>query len=99
MFITKIEIENFLCFNDRIVIDLTPNKNGIEEDIKNGVFYTRNNKVMSPLFSIAGANASGKTSIIKAIAFLAGFFNSLSKVKFVPLFMESFSKLDTIELV
>lgn len=77
MFVTKIEIENFKCFKEKVSFDLEPNENQINLDIDKGYFIRRNPKdvIFSPIAAIGGANAKGKTSIFEAIIIFVRYFN------------------------
>lgn len=67
IWLTKLKIENYKKLD--VEIDGTPNGNGIESDLDRGYFFKKNNNIISRFFSIAGANASGKSSILEAIVF------------------------------
>ena len=77
MFITKVEIENLKCFKERVSFDLDPNGNQIDLDIQKGYFIRRSpdELIFSPLASIGGANAKGKTTLLESIAFFCNYFN------------------------
>ncbi len=69
----KLEIENFLCFRDRQVIDLTvPKTASLDEAHFAPIFPGSVAKAPKAVF-IYGANASGKSTVIKAISLLAHF--------------------------
>lgn len=74
MFIKKIEIENAFGFENKIILDLKQNRKNLEDDLKAGFFIEKNNQIITPIISIAGKNASGKTSFLKAIFEVLFFF-------------------------
>ena len=83
MFITRIEITNIKAFKDKVVLDLNHNRSGIEKDIKLGRIKEIDSTLFTPIISIVGANAKGKTTIIEA---LNNFFLMSS---FSPIFLPS----------
>ncbi len=71
--IYKLEIENFLCFRERQTIDLTVSKTAsLDEAHFAPIFPGATVKAPKTVF-IYGANASGKSTLIKAISLLAYF--------------------------
>ncbi|TCG10261.1 AAA family ATPase, partial [Mycoplasma marinum] len=66
MKILKIEIENFKGIFEKVSLDLSPNSNGIENDIKYGLFEQYAKPVPTSV-GIIGRNSSGKSTILHAI--------------------------------
>lgn len=74
MFIKKIELENVFAFENKIVLDLKQNKKNLDNDLKAGFLIEKNDQILTPTIAIAGKNASGKTSFLKAIFEMFFFF-------------------------
>lgn len=69
----KLEIENFLCFRERQIIDLTVSKTAsLDEAHFAPVFSGATIKAPKTVF-IYGANASGKSTVLKAMSLLVRF--------------------------
>ena len=80
MFITKIQIENYKGIK-KIEIDLKPNSNGIEKDVKLDRFKIIDQRhPISGITALVGRNSVGKSTVIKALAFIQdvemGFINN-----------------------
>lgn len=72
--ILEIKLKNFYSINEEIVLDLRAGnlKNQNAQKLKNNIFGTNKEKVVKTV-AIYGANASGKSNIIKAISLCCSF--------------------------
>lgn len=78
----KLEIENFLCFRERQVIDLTVSKTAsLDEAHFAPIFAGATTKAPKTVF-IYGANASGKSTVVKAISLLSYFVVNSHKERY-----------------
>ena len=68
-----LEIENFYSVRERQVIDLTVNKRVPDEPGRLTSIHDGNEDRAPRVVAIYGANASGKSNVLRAIAFLAWF--------------------------
>ena len=59
----QFSVENFLSFRDKVVFDLTPSKDKLHP---NNVIQFGNFSALNTI-SITGANASGKSNLLKAV--------------------------------
>ena len=74
MFIRKIHIKNLKAFDGSVEINFNPNTNQIDRDLENKYFRKIGENVFfSPVFSIGGGNARGKTSILILLDMLKNF--------------------------
>ena len=74
--LSRLEIENFLCFRERQVIDLTVSKTASLDQADQAHFAPifEGSTVKAPkTIVVYGANASGKSTVMKAISLLAHF--------------------------
>ena len=71
--IYKLEIENFYSVRDRQVIDLTVGRKVPEEPGRLVQLHTGSEDRVPRVIAIYGANASGKSNVLRAIAFLSWF--------------------------
>jgi hypothetical protein len=71
--ILEIRLSNFFSIKDEIVMDLRAGKSKSKKvkDLENNVFAYKDEKVLKAI-ALYGANASGKSNIIKAIRFCCG---------------------------
>lgn len=71
----EFSVENFLSIKDKVTLSMLASKDATHKD--NLIEYRDNKKNLNVLKSavIYGANASGKTNILKAIGFMASFLN------------------------
>lgn len=82
--IHKISFNNFYSFKDTVTIDFVVDKNAPDTDAyTTDVYGNRISKIMT----VVGANASGKTNLLKSVAFLKWFI------------ADSFSSLDPKEKI
>jgi len=91
-FITSLRIKNFFSIKNEVTIDFKASSYNIENNPErlfefNGEYY---NKVIS----FYGANASGKTTVLKAITTLSIVIANQDDKKFVKSFKNKFSKLE-----
>lgn len=69
----RLEIENFLCFRERQIIDLTVSKTAALDEAHFAPIF-KGAAVKAPKTVVVyGANASGKSTVIKALSLLAYF--------------------------
>jgi len=71
--IIEIRLSNFFSIKEEIVLDLRAGKSNSKKvrDLNENVFYWNDDKVLKTV-ALYGANASGKSNIIKAIRFCCG---------------------------
>lgn len=69
----KLEIENFLCFRERQVIDLTVSKTASLDEAHFAPIFEGATVKAPKTVIVYGANASGKSTVIKALSLLAHF--------------------------
>ena len=69
----KLEIENFLCFRERQIIDLTVSKTASLDQAHFAPIFEGAAIKAPKTVAIYGANASGKSTIIKALSLLVRF--------------------------
>jgi len=92
-FITSLRIKNFFSIKDEVSIDFKASQYNIENNPKrlfefNGEYY---NKVIS----FYGANASGKTTILKSLVFISSIVNNERTDDFPMSFKNSFAHLNS----
>lgn len=94
----KLEIENFLCFQERQIIDLTVSKPAsLDQAHFAPVFAGATTKAPKTVF-IYGANASGKSTVIKAMSLLAYFvINSYEDRKAAEIICQPFASNDMLK--
>src|SRR3989338_7981572 len=63
---------NFQCFKDPVCVDLTLSK---KVDLTHWMHETNSGERVSKLMGVLGANGSGKTVLLKPLAFLGWFIN------------------------
>ena len=75
--ILKIELENFYSIRDRIIIDFIAGnaKSAYTERLDANVMTTPNGKILKTI-GLFGQNASGKSNIMKALAFCINLMNN-----------------------
>jgi len=69
----KLEIENFLCFRERQIIDLTVSKTASLDETHFAPIFEGATVKAPKTVIVYGANASGKSTVIKALSLLAYF--------------------------
>lgn len=97
--ILEIRLSNFFSIKDEIVLDLRAGnaKTQKSQDLSNNLFLFQDTKVLKTVV-LYGANASGKSSIIKAIRFCASMIfmshthNENVSFNFKPFKFQGFSK-------
>jgi len=88
-FITSIKIKNFFSIKDEIDIDFKATQYNIENN-KERLFHFNDN-YYNKVISFYGANASGKTTILKAISFLSSVIANEQGDKFPISFKNKFA--------
>lgn len=73
----KVEIENFYSVREPQVLDLTVSPSIEDDDDRFHPVFPGSTIRAPKVVAIYGANASGKTTILRALSFLAGFIGSL----------------------
>jgi len=94
-FITHLRIQNFFSIKDEVNIDFKASPYNIENNPDR--LFEFNGEYYNKIISFYGANASGKTTVLKAITVVAGIienqddnsFDSSFKNKFAPVDRES----------
>ena len=74
--IYRLEIENFYSFRDRQVIDLTVGRRNLDNPGRLVEIQEGSAKRAPLVVAIYGANASGKSNVLRAISFLKNFIGS-----------------------
>jgi len=92
-FITKIKIKNFFSIKNEISIDFKASTYNIEHN-KDRLFEL-NGEYYNKIISFYGANASGKTTILKAIVTLARVIRNEQTDNFPTSFKNKFADLDS----
>ncbi len=92
-FITKVKIKNFFSIKDKISIDFKASSYNIEHNIDR--LFEFNGEYYNKIVSFYGANASGKTSILKAIVILARVIKNEQTDKFPTSFKNKFANLNS----
>jgi len=90
-FITKISIKNFFSIKNEISIDFKASSYNIEHNIDR--LFELNGKYYNKIISFYGANASGKTTILKAIVTLARVIKNEQTDSFPTSFKNKFGDL------
>ena len=71
--IYRLEIENFMCFRDRQVLDLTVPQTTPANSERFAPIYHGSKTFAPKAIAVYGANASGKSTVLKALSYLAWF--------------------------
>ena len=71
--IYRLEIENFYCIRDRQVLDLTVPRTTPDNPERLAPIFKGSDRRAPKVVSVYGANGSGKSTVLKALAFLAWF--------------------------
>ncbi|MCG8507875.1 MAG: AAA family ATPase [Rhodospirillales bacterium] len=94
--IRKISIENYFSFGDMQMLDFSIKKNATDPDCRFAKPIESNDDQFPRVVAIFGANASGKTNLLRAISFLKDFvLNSAvkpreSKIEFLTFFARQY---------
>lgn len=104
--ILEIRLSNFFSIKDEIVLDLRAGKSQSRKirDLENNVFDWKDQKILKAV-ALYGANASGKSSIIKAIRFCCGMVfqshthNEDVQFNFAPFKFEHYSEKPSTFLI
>jgi len=90
-FITSIKIKNFYSIKDEINVDFKATQYNIDNN-KDRLFLFNDN-YYNKVISFYGANASGKTSILKALVFLSNVINNEQTDNFPISFKNKFADI------
>jgi AAA15 family ATPase/GTPase len=71
--IFRLEIENFYCFRDRQVVDLEVAENVPDVPGRFGSIAPGVKRRTPKIVALFGANASGKSTVLRALTFVAWF--------------------------
>ena len=88
-FIKSIEVENFYSIKNKINVDFEASDYAIENHSERLLRYE--NKYFSQLNAFYGANASGKSSLLRAIATIATVMTNTSETSFPKSFKNKFN--------
>ena len=77
----RLEIENFFSIRDRQVIDLSIPLNVSDPDNRYAPIFEGSDIRAPKILAIYGANASGKTTILKALQFIAAFIRDSAQAQ------------------
>lgn len=94
----RLEIENFLCFRERQILDLTVSKTAsLDRAHFAPIFEGATTKAPKTVF-VYGANASGKSTVVKAMSLLAYFVvNSYKDRNAAAIVCHPFANKDMLE--
>ena len=87
----RLEIENFFSIRDRQIIDLSIPLNVPDPDKRFAPIFEGSDVRAPKIVAIYGANASGKTTILKALQFIATFIRDSAQAKAFVLPLERFN--------
>ena len=79
-YITKVKVQNFFSVKEEVELDFTASEYSIDYN-KNRLFC-RNNHYTNKLVAFYGANASGKTTVLKSIVWFAYFVSNSNQKEF-----------------
>ena len=91
----RLEIENFFSIRDPQVIDLTIAPNVPDDEGRYTAIFSGSDLRVPKVVAIYGANASGKTTVLKAIQFIASFMRDSSKRTLPGFPCERFNDLES----
>ena len=92
-FITSLTIKNFFSIKDEVTIDFKASPYNIENNPER--LFEFDGKYYNKIISFYGANASGKTTILKAITVLASIVVNEQRDNFPPSFKNKFARLNS----
>jgi|GEM_PF-2872126 len=92
-FITSLRIKNFFSIKDEVTIDFKASPYNIENNPDR--LFEFNGEYYNKIISFYGANASGKTTVLKAISLLASVIGNEQTDNFPVSFKNKFSDLDS----
>jgi uncharacterized protein len=94
--IYRLEIENFYSFRDKQVLDLTVPLNVPPDEERFRSIFKGSKHRVPKVVALFGANASGKSTVLRAISFLAWFVKNSFEHR-GPLPLERFNDQDSID--
>lgn len=89
----QFSVENFLSFRDKVIFDLTPSKDKLHP---NNIIAMGNYSALNTI-SITGANASGKSNLLKAVLVAfnmvrnSNMLQPIDKLPYMPFKLDKFS--------
>jgi len=92
-FITSLRIKNFFSIKDEVTIDFKASQYNIENNPER--LFEFNGESYNKIISFYGANASGKSTVLKAIIILSNITKNQSDKDFPLSFKNKFMSLDT----
>ncbi len=92
-FITSLSIQNFFSIKDKVTIDFKASPYNIENNPER--LFEYNGKYYNKIISFYGANASGKTTVLKAIVALADIVRNQNDKEFPVSFKNKFNNSNT----
>ena len=87
----RLEIENFFSIRDQQIIDLSIPANVSDPDSRYAPIFPGSEIRTPKVVAIYGANASGKTTVLKALQFLMSFIRDSAQAKSFVLPLERFN--------
>ena len=91
-FITSLRIKNFFSINDEVTLDFKASPYNIENNLER--LFEFNGEYYNKIISLYGANASGKTTVLKAITALSFNISNQNDKLFFTTFKNKFSSLE-----
>jgi len=92
-FITSLRIKNFFSIKDEVTIDFKASQYNIENNPER--LFEFNGEYYNKIISLYGANASGKTTVLKAMVTVADIVKNQSDEKFPASFKNKFNSSNT----
>ena len=91
-FITSLRIKNFFSIKDEVTIDFKASQYNIENNLER--LFEFNGEYYNKIISFYGANASGKTTVLKAITLLANVISNENSEQPLISFKNKFAPID-----
>lgn len=92
-YITKVKVQNFFSIKEEVVLDFSASKYSIDYN-KDRLFFDKD-KYTNKLLAFYGANASGKTTILKSIVWFSYFVSNTNQKEFPNAHSNIYADKDT----